>query len=104
VTQNPRGKTEATKGRTVPRTSEDPRTFTTRDHRAYASLFAMLRDRIESDDYTPGKPMPSIGDLCTETGLSRQTTGRALQLLENEGLIERVPGHGYFVADPLEPR
>jgi DNA-binding GntR family transcriptional regulator len=103
VTQNRRGKTEATKGRTVPRTSEDPRTFTTRDHRAYASLFAMLRDRIESDYYTPGKPMPSIGDLCTETRLSRQTTGRALQLLENEGLIERVPGHGYFVADPLEP-
>ena len=27
---------------------DDPRTWTTRDHRAYASLFAMLRDRIES--------------------------------------------------------
>jgi DNA-binding GntR family transcriptional regulator len=79
--------------------TDDPRTWTTRDHRAYASLFAKLRDRIESDYYTAGKPIGSIADLHTETGLSRQTIGRALQLLENEGLIERVPGLGYFVAD-----
>jgi GntR family transcriptional regulator len=85
----------------LPRQPEDPRTFTTRDHRAYASLFATLRDRIESGHYTPGKRMTSIADLCAETGLSRQTAGRALQLLEGEGLIERVPGHGYFVADPV---
>ncbi|HXL94261.1 MAG TPA: hypothetical protein VN969_35465 [Streptosporangiaceae bacterium] len=39
---------------------EDPRTWTTRDHRAYASLFAMLRDRIETNHYTPGKRIPSI--------------------------------------------
>jgi len=82
--------------------NEDPRTFTTRDHRAYASLFAILRDRIEAGHYTPGKRLPSIAELCTETGLSRQTAGRALQLLEREGLIERVPGHGYFVPDPHE--
>jgi DNA-binding GntR family transcriptional regulator len=43
--------------------NQDPRTFTTRDHRAYASLFAILRDRIEAGRYTPGKRLPSIAEL-----------------------------------------
>jgi DNA-binding GntR family transcriptional regulator len=78
---------------------DDPRTWTARDHRAYASLFAMLRDRIESDRYSPGKRMPSIAELCTEMGCSRQTAGKALRHLERAGLVIRTAGLGYFVAD-----
>jgi len=79
---------------------DDPRAWTTRDHRAYASLFAMLRDRIESNYYTPGKRIPSIGELCIETGRSRQTVGKALRYLEGAGLVMRAAGLGYFVTDP----
>jgi GntR family transcriptional regulator, histidine utilization repressor len=79
---------------------EDPRIWTTRDHRAYASLFAMLRDRIESSYYTPGKRIPSIAELCIETGRSRQTVGKALRYLEEAGLLIRTAGLGYFVTDP----
>lgn len=79
---------------------DDPRKWTTRDHRAYASLFAMLRDRIETNHYTPGKRIPSIAELCIETGLSRQTVGKALRHLEHAGLVMRTAGLGYFVTDP----
>ena len=79
---------------------DDPRTWTTRDHRAYASLFAMLRGRIETNHYTPGKRIPSIAELCIETGLSRQTVGRALRHLERVGLVMCAAGLGYFVTDP----
>jgi DNA-binding GntR family transcriptional regulator len=78
---------------------DDPRTWTTRDHRAYVSLFAMLRDRIETNYYTPGKRIPCISELRIETGLSRQTVGRAPRFLEREGLAVRAAGLGYFVTD-----
>jgi GntR family transcriptional regulator len=78
---------------------DDPRTWTTRDHRAYASLFAMLRDRIETGHYTPGKRIPSIAELCIETGRSRQTVGKALGHLERTGMVMRAAGLGYFVTD-----
>lgn len=80
---------------------EDPRTWTTRDHRGYASLCALLRERIEANYYTPGKKMPSIDQLRAETGLSRQTVGKALQSLERAGYADRALGHGYYVADPI---
>jgi DNA-binding GntR family transcriptional regulator len=92
--------TSPTGGRTLSTKPDDPRTWTTRDHRAYASLFAMLRDRINANYYTPGKRIPSIAELGIETGLSRQTVGRALRFLESEGLAVRAAGLGYFVTDP----
>jgi DNA-binding GntR family transcriptional regulator len=57
-------------------------------------------DRIKANYYTPGKRIPSIAELGIETGLSRQTVGRALRFLESEGLAVRAAGLGYFVTDP----
>ena len=69
------------------------------DPRRYVWLAATLAEGIQSGRHAPGKRLPSIGELCRETRLSRQTAGKALRLLEREGLIERVPGLGYFVPD-----
>jgi DNA-binding GntR family transcriptional regulator len=74
-------------------------TISTADQRRYVRLAGNLAKEIQSDKYMPGKRLPSIAELYHETGLSRQTIGKALRLLENEELIERVPGLGYFVPD-----
>jgi DNA-binding GntR family transcriptional regulator len=72
-------------------------TIRTSDPRRYVWLAGTLEDEIESGKYTPGERLPSIRELCLETGLSRHTAGKALRILEEEGQIERVPGLGYFV-------
>ena len=65
------------------------------DPRAYVRLAALLRDQL-----APGKPLPSIRELHAKHGHSRQTVGKALRILEEEGLIYRVPGLGYYAAEP----
>jgi GntR family transcriptional repressor for pyruvate dehydrogenase complex len=72
-------------------------TISASDPRRYVWLAGTLANEIESGRYAPGKRLPSIAELCIDFGLSRQTAGKALRLLEGEGLIERVPGLGYFV-------
>jgi GntR family transcriptional regulator len=73
------------------------------DPRRYVRLAAMLRQRIHDGTLPPGSPVPSITALTEELGWGRQTGGRALQLLEREGLVFRVPGLGYHVASPDTP-
>ena len=67
------------------------------DPRAYVRLAGLLRGMIASGDLAPGSPAPSITRLCHEHGHARQTCAKALRLLEDEGLLHRVPGLGYYV-------
>jgi DNA-binding GntR family transcriptional regulator len=69
------------------------------DPRAYVRLAADLRARIESGELAPGQPAPSITTIAQETGFARQTIAKAFGLLFDEGLVVRVPGLGYYVAD-----
>jgi GntR family transcriptional regulator len=67
------------------------------DPRAYVRIAAMVREMISSQVLPPGSPAPSITRLYREHGHARQTCGRAMRLLEDEGLLHRVPGLGYYV-------
>lgn len=67
------------------------------DPRAYMRMAQMLRDLISRGDLVSGTPVPSITRLCQEHGHARQTCAKALGLLENEGLVRRIPGLGYYV-------
>jgi GntR family transcriptional regulator len=69
------------------------------DPRAYVRLAALLREQIESGALQPGQPAPSITTLTQEHGLARQTVAKAFGLLVDEGLVVRVPGLGYYVAE-----
>jgi DNA-binding GntR family transcriptional regulator len=51
--------------------------------------------------FAPGEKLPSIGDLAQKHGHSRQTVTKAMKALEDEGLIDRWPGLGYYVADEM---
>jgi GntR family transcriptional regulator len=46
----------------------------------------------------PGTPAPSERELVQQFGVARMTVRQALDALVSEGLLERVPGRGTFVA------
>lgn len=48
----------------------------------------------------PGSPAPSERELVEKFGVARMTVRQAIESLVSEGLLERVPGRGTFVADP----
>lgn len=57
----------------------------------------VLRAEIEDGKYSPDGPaLPSVTRLSQEWDVARRTANRALQELAKEGLIEAVPGLGYF--------
>jgi GntR family transcriptional regulator len=61
-------------------------------------LAALIRDQIASGTLTAGGPLPSIAVLRRRHSHSRQTVGKAMRILEGEGLIYRVPGLGYYIS------
>ena len=60
-------------------------------------LANQLRQSIRSGEYATTQALPSERSLCTTTGFSRTTVRRALQILEREGVVERISGSGTFV-------
>ncbi|ABL83456.1 transcriptional regulator, GntR family [Nocardioides sp. JS614] len=48
----------------------------------------------------PGSPAPSERELVHRFGVARMTVRQAMDALVVEGLLERIPGRGTFVARP----
>ena len=67
------------------------------DPRAYVRLAARLRRDIAEGVLKAGMPTPSITTLSQQHGHARQTCAKALRVLEDEGLLTRIPGLGYYV-------
>lgn len=59
-----------------------------------------LLQRILRGELRPGDQIPTEADLIEQFSVSRTTIRRALQDIENAGLIWRQPGRGTFVALP----
>ena len=64
----------------------------------YRQIAAILRQRIESGEYSPGSRLPSINDLMGEYGVAHLTANKALRLLVTDGLAMLSAGRGYYVA------
>lgn len=65
----------------------------------YRQLAAILRERITSGQIPVGRKIPSQMELEQESGLSRSTVKKALDVLKEEGLIVSSPGRGMYVTD-----
>jgi DNA-binding GntR family transcriptional regulator len=72
------------------------------DPRLYVRLAARLRGQILAGEVAPGQRVPSITVLSEELGCARQTCGKAVRLLEREGLLVFVPGLGYYARTVTE--
>ncbi|MCS0496501.1 GntR family transcriptional regulator [Ancylobacter sp. MQZ15Z-1] len=70
----------------------------------YIQAAGQMRLKIERGIWAPGSQLPVIEDLQAELDLSRATVREALEMLEEEGLIERYRGRGTFVRAALPER
>lgn len=61
-------------------------------------ISAILRDEIERGAHAPGSRLPAEIALAQRFEVSRGTMRQALQTLRRDGLVEAIPGRGYFVA------
>lgn len=65
-----------------------------RPHARYLDIAADLRERIHRGVYAPGANLPRMQDLAAEFEANRDTVGRAISILESEGLVWAVPRRG----------
>jgi GntR family transcriptional regulator len=63
----------------------------------YAALASALRHRIVAGEWPAGTPLPAEISLAAEHGVALGTLRRALELLAEQGVIERRHGKGTFV-------
>jgi len=67
---------------------------------AYQKIQRAVRQRIEAKQLKPGDLVSSERELARIHGVSLMTARHALAGLESEGIVERRPGAGTFVAPP----
>jgi GntR family transcriptional regulator len=65
----------------------------------YRQLKAWIEGELERGAWARGAQLPSERALVAEYGVSRVTVRQALRELVQEGLLESVPGKGFFVAE-----
>jgi DNA-binding GntR family transcriptional regulator len=63
----------------------------------WLQLTAILRVQIQARQLSKGKLLPSIRTLMQTYEVSDGTVKRALAQLKADGLVDSVPGRGYFV-------
>lgn len=66
----------------------------------YFQLATIIKRGIKTNILKPGDKIPSESELVKGFGISRSTVRRALNSLEEEGLLFRKRGRGSFVAQP----
>jgi len=71
-----------------------------RDGRALKHVQVREHVRTLVAGSAPGSPAPSERELVQRFGVARMTVRQALDALVAEGLLERMPGRGTFVARP----
>ncbi|MGA2863254.1 MAG: GntR family transcriptional regulator [Verrucomicrobiota bacterium] len=77
------------------------------DFRAGKPVYLQLADQVRyaaaSGRLRPGEPLPSLRPLAEELRINRNTIAKAYAELESQGLIETIPGKGYFLKKSNSP-
>ena len=63
----------------------------------YYQVYASLKERIDDNEFKADEALPPERQLVQDYGVSRITIVKALDALENDGLIRREHGRGTFV-------
>jgi GntR family transcriptional regulator len=65
----------------------------------YLQLVDQIRYAAASGGLRAGEPLPSIRPLAEELRVNRNTVAKAYAELENQGVIETIPGKGCFLKE-----
>lgn len=68
----------------------------------YLRLADLLAERIAKGWVEVGRTLPAEINLALEFSVSSGTMRKALDLLEERGIVSRRQGYGTFVCDPTE--
>lgn len=60
----------------------------------FITIYEQLKQRIHEGEYTYGQQLPSEHELLTSDGASRETVRKALDLLANDGMIQKLGVRG----------
>jgi len=63
----------------------------------FLHVYELLKKSIETGVYKHDQQLPTEMELAGRHGMSRPTVAKALEMLREEGLIERISGVGTFV-------
>ena len=63
----------------------------------YEQIVNQIRDAVVKGELVPGEGIPSIRILARDLQVSVITTKRAYEELEKEGVIESIPGRGFYI-------
>ncbi len=70
-----------------------------RDNFLYKQIYDDIRNKIEEGNYVEGMKLPSGQELKDKYMVSMITVKKALTMLQNEGLLQRIPGVGTYVIE-----
>ena len=65
----------------------------------YIQFKAFLLEMIRNGTYKPSQKLPSMKEFCDKFDVSPITIRPALEELDQDGLIYRVPGKGYYISE-----
>jgi GntR family transcriptional regulator len=63
----------------------------------YLQLATLFRNRIATGEWPVGGRIPNVADLAEEFSVARGTIREAMDVLDAEGLVERIRAKGSFV-------
>src|SRR6266446_3451819 len=69
----------------------------------YLQLVDQIRYAAASGGLRSGEPLPSIRPLAEELRVNRNTIAKAYAELESQGVIETIPGKGFFLRQNNSP-
>ncbi len=61
-------------------------------------LVHSISEAVSNGSFKMGDGLPSVNQLSSESGFSRDTVFKAYRILKKQGVIEATPQKGYFVA------
>ncbi len=66
----------------------------------YLQICDLIREKIDSGEIVIGSRIWSESDIIEKFNVSRNTARKALETLQNEGIVSRIQGKGSFVSQP----
>lgn len=67
----------------------------------YAEVAKLLKEEVHRGAWAPGAAIPAESELAKNFGVALGTMRKALDVLVEQGIVERVQGKGTYVRGPL---